>query len=385
MKKGFTLIEIMVVIIIMGILAAIAVPKISSLIAKAKASEIHTAAGTYVHLQEAYLVTKNGPGSWSDIGYGAPGNGTTRSFCYNQGTLTESVNIADIQENTIGWGAASLSNMNECPTSSWWSIIIVPQGDKDVRYVHNVSSSECQLLTSSWSIGTTMTGDCESTAVAQKEPTEQPEKTEEPTNETPEENPENPTTNEPEDQSEKTPTFTPEQQDIQHTFGECTKAHGDNWLNGEKNGQAWKGCMDYRDGLIESGDLQKNNGNTYDFVDEEARCRVTGSCTDEEYASALAEKKKAEEAAKKTEDEAKNQVTEDETGDNNNQGDGNNNLGKDNNDQSENNNTNLGGDNNQSGNNNTTDEGQVLTTCKDNKNNPCDCSKGGNCKPVKGK
>ena len=71
-KNGFTLIEIMVVIVIMGILAAVGVPKLFGAIAKAKASEIHTAVGTYIHAQDAYLHGNNAIGSWKEIGFSAP-------------------------------------------------------------------------------------------------------------------------------------------------------------------------------------------------------------------------------------------------------------------------------------------------------------------------
>jgi len=71
-KQGFTLIELMVVIVIMGILAAVAVPKLFAQIDKSKASEVGPAAGTYVHDQDAYVVDQNAIGTFAQIGYDAP-------------------------------------------------------------------------------------------------------------------------------------------------------------------------------------------------------------------------------------------------------------------------------------------------------------------------
>jgi prepilin-type N-terminal cleavage/methylation domain-containing protein len=57
MKKsqGFTLIELMVVIVIIGILAAIAIPKFMDASTKAKCGEIPVVIGSYDHAQLAYL------------------------------------------------------------------------------------------------------------------------------------------------------------------------------------------------------------------------------------------------------------------------------------------------------------------------------------------
>lgn len=81
MQKGFTLIELMIVVAIIGILAAVAIPAYQDYVVKAKLAKVATAVDP-VKLAIAMFVQENGSapaaaiaalGDWSSLGLGSTG------------------------------------------------------------------------------------------------------------------------------------------------------------------------------------------------------------------------------------------------------------------------------------------------------------------------
>lgn len=136
MQKGFTLIELMVVIVIIGILSAVALPKMFGLGAKAKAAEVSPAAAQYERLQGAYIAEASAIGTEDQIGWEDP---QSRFFSF---VGTES-SVAGTM--TISLEATFTDDCKKAAASVWTSVVAT-----DGAAERTNATSGCSKLTTNF-------------------------------------------------------------------------------------------------------------------------------------------------------------------------------------------------------------------------------------------
>jgi prepilin-type N-terminal cleavage/methylation domain-containing protein len=132
-QKGFTLIELMVVIVIIGILSALAIPKMFGVSAKAKVAEAPGVFANWETLQSAYQQESGAAGTTDQIGMVVP---TSNWWGYAQGAVGATTTLT----------ATAAKDMGTCVSTSTLTSDFVSAANTFTHGPGNASDAPCRIM-----------------------------------------------------------------------------------------------------------------------------------------------------------------------------------------------------------------------------------------------
>jgi prepilin-type N-terminal cleavage/methylation domain-containing protein len=112
-QNGFSLMELMIVVGIIGVLASIAAPKLQVFMAKSRTAEAKTNLGTMYTLQHAYFADSATFGNYNQIGFKEPPNNKYAYAVASNSTTAFVVNATAGSDKLCTGSTSDVWNMNE--------------------------------------------------------------------------------------------------------------------------------------------------------------------------------------------------------------------------------------------------------------------------------